>query len=365
MNTYFAPAERVDQVTLKKEIGLVTHSPIMRGLLRSVRGLLAVVNEQRQVIACNDELFSALNIYNPHSVLGIRPGEALGCAYANEHPGGCGTSKFCASCGAAIAMVSSLKTNEHAERLCALRTQKDDITSDIALKIHSQPIMIKNRRFLILFIQDITKEELQAATERKLCSDVYNSLQIETDNSSPKDTQESIRKAQRAVDELALQRQLMRSSDPKYHSATQRLNSAQIFREAIEEAQNHPSAKNITFSLSAPAELHLQTNKALLMRILSTMMINACEATTDKGTINLEIKQHGENVVFSVWNKSAIPPEIQLRIFQRHYSTKKQPGRGVGTYSMKLFGEHYLRGKVSFFSSPEEGTTFYLSLPTI
>lgn len=44
-------------------------------------------------------------------------------------------------------------------------------------------------------------------------------------------------------------------------------------------------------------------------------------------------------------------PKLLLRIFQRSFSTKGAKGRGLGTYSMKLFGETYLGGQVSFRSS--------------
>jgi sensor histidine kinase regulating citrate/malate metabolism len=37
-------------------------------------------------------------------------------------------------------------------------------------------------------------------------------------------------------------------------------------------------------------------------------------------------------------------------------------GRGIGTYSMKLFGEKYLKGKVWFTSSAENGTSFFFEL---
>jgi len=68
------------------------------------------------------------------------------------------------------------------------------------------------------------------------------------------------------------------------------------------------------------------------------------------------------SVVFSVQNPGVMPHTTQLQIFQRSFSTRG-PGRGTGTYSIKLFGEHYLKGKVWFSSSEEEGTTFFLSLP--
>jgi sensor histidine kinase regulating citrate/malate metabolism len=54
---------------------------------------------------------------------------------------------------------------------------------------------------------------------------------------------------------------------------------------------------------------------------------------------------------------------VQLQIFQRSFSTKGENGRGIGAYSVKLFGEGYLKGKVAFSSSDPEGTVFSLSLP--
>ena len=38
-------------------------------------------------------------------------------------------------------------------------------------------------------------------------------------------------------------------------------------------------------------------------------------------------------------------------------------GRGIGTYSIRLLGERYLGGRVSFDSTPEAGTTFRIHLP--
>ena len=62
-------------------------------------------------------------------------------------------------------------------------------------------------------------------------------------------------------------------------------------------------------------------------------------------------------------NGGVIPPEVQARIFQRSFSTKAARGRGLGTYSMKLLGERYLGGEVSFVSTPETGTVFSIRLP--
>lgn len=55
-------------------------------------------------------------------------------------------------------------------------------------------------------------------------------------------------------------------------------------------------------------------------------------------------------------------PEHARKIFTRNFTTKQQIGHGLGTYSMKLFGEKVLGGNVAFSTSESEGTTFRLTL---
>lgn len=115
-------------------------------------------------------------IQSPVETLGLRPGEALHCIHAHEEPAGCGTTKFCSTCGAAIAIVASLGSNEPVERSCAMAIDRDGHTSDIALKVRSQPIEIDGSRFVLLFLQDITVEQHRAALERTFFHDISNML---------------------------------------------------------------------------------------------------------------------------------------------------------------------------------------------
>ncbi len=57
-----------------------------------------------------------------------------------------------------------------------------------------------------------------------------------------------------------------------------------------------------------------------------------------------------------------MPPEIQLQVFNRSFSTNGT-GRGIGTYSIRLLGEKYLGGQVTFDSFDGGGTTFRIHLP--
>jgi signal transduction histidine kinase len=93
------------------------------------------------------------------------------------------------------------------------------------------------------------------------------------------------------------------------------------------------------------------------------MLLNALEASDGEPAVKFQIETADTNVIFSVWNRQAIAPHIAPRIFQRNFSTKSGSGRGLGTFSMRLFGETYLKGQVSFVTSEDQGTTFSLTLP--
>jgi hypothetical protein len=115
--------------------------------------LLAILNEHRQIVALNDSFLKMLGIDDPSECLGLRPGEALQCIHANEEPDGCGTTRFCSSCGAAIAIVSSLGQDKPVERICLLSAKKADTTIDLALLVRSHPIRIDGKGFYYYFFR--------------------------------------------------------------------------------------------------------------------------------------------------------------------------------------------------------------------
>ncbi len=371
MDTYYAPAERSDPATINNEIRIVTGSPVMAGLLETVGGLLAVVNEQRQVIALNPALLDTLGVDDPQKVLGLRPGEILSCVYCADEPAGCGTTKMCSTCGAAIAMVTSLETDSCSERLCALKTVSNGKPRELALSVRSQPIRIGGCRFLLLFLQDVTRQEFQASLERTFFHDIRNTLQIMVGMSDllmddqPSEEVLTIQKTtERLLHEVALQKRLMNGTSSHYTAYLTSIDAVVVFDELREEMKKHPVAVGKTLSFQPEIKfVPVQTDRPMLTRILINMIINACEATPAGGTVKLGIARDAKTVDFTVWNSGMIAPDITARIFQRHFSTKNQPGRGLGTYSMKLFGEKYLRGKVGFSSTEEDGTVFRLSLP--
>ena len=90
---------------------------------------------------------------------------------------------------------------------------------------------------------------------------------------------------------------------------------------------------------------------------------NALEAVGSGAKVSISAYEYGENIRFVVANDGVMPKHIQLQIFNRSFSTKAKKGRGIGTYSVKLLIENYLKGKVSFISNQEEQTKFIIEVP--
>ena len=371
-NTYFAPAEKTSEAEIVQEIELLNHNPFISGLLHSLSGLLAVLDTNRQILAMNDSFLKMVGIDDPHKALGMRPGDVLQCIHAHDQPAGCGTTKYCSTCGAAIAIVSSLKYNTPVEKICALTANRCGKEVDVSLLVKSHPITIEGRRFLLLFLQDITQQQQWAALERTFFHDINNLLTMLVGGSEllvrkhPSKLAHTVHHAsERIVQEIAIQRYLSQTHSHAYLPAWVESSTTEIMKELASFFANHPSAheKHLEFAVDYPKQA-ITTDFSLLMRVLNNMVINALEAGDKQEVVKVWIDQNdADTIFFRVWNARKIPDDVSRRIFQRNFSTKEQAGRGIGTFSMKLLGEKILGGEVSFSTSEEEGTVFSFKHP--
>lgn len=356
---------------LQEKIALVTRNPVTDNLMQSVSGLLAVLDDQRQVMSVNDSFLEFLGNNKRGKVLGLRLGEAIACINAKEAPGGCGTGRFCSSCGVANAILTSLVEDKPVERICAANIEQNGQEMEICFQVRASPIIFENQKFIVLLMQDISAQHAQAALERVFFHDIGNILTIlmgATENlDKGRDNRKLIDITRRAClrlkNEVEIQRTLSRTKASSYQVSLRKVELSQIVKELEEVVTQHQAAagKSLLLPESLP-ERELHTDPSLLVRILLNMLTNAFEATDHGGHAKLSVVNGEGGTTFMIWNAGEIPPEIRPRIFQRHFSTKEGQGRGLGTYSMKLFGEKVLHGKVDFSSSKESGTTFRLTI---
>ncbi len=371
METHFAPPENTNEAELAIEIEIVSKNPVLSGLLNSVSGLLAVLDENRQIVALNDSFLKMIGIDSPEEALGLRQGQVLNCVHSDEDPAGCGTTKYCSSCGAAIAIVSSMEADQPVEKICALSAKRGDKQVNIVLHVKSCPIRISKRRFLLIFLQDITRQQQMAALERTFFHDINNMLSMllmACDllvEEYPAELAQNIHTASHRLHrEIAIQRALSQSQTYNYQPSRCEIAVKKIFSDLESYFANHPVALNKTIQFIGKApDILINTDLSLLFRVLCNMTINALEATQEDGHVKIWAEHEDKLLSFYVWNAQEIPAEIIHRIFERNFTTKEHSGRGIGTFSMKLFGEEILGGQVSFTSSRQKGTIFRFSHP--
>jgi signal transduction histidine kinase len=347
---------------LQREIALVRDSPVVAALLEAVDTVLLVLNSRRQVVAGNAPRRDLVWL------AGLRPGEMLACT--NARPAGCGTSPACETCGALGAILGCGRKERAVAGACVIPT---DGGASLEFDVRATPIELAGERFTVLSMRDVSAEKRREALEQVFFHDVLNTvsgMRAWTHRLARPDADVS-RMAERLD---GLSRQLER--EIRDHQAFVLAEGGQLVpqrsavpvRDLLEEVKDlfafHALARDRTIetSLSAP-DLQLETDRALLARVLVNMLRNALEATEPGGAVRLACEvAPGACVLLSAHNEGLVPPEVQPRIFERSFSTKG-PGRGLGTYGMKLIGERVLGGQVSFSSAAGRGTTFSILLP--
>lgn len=373
MSPLRATVGRADQDELQAAVSAVVRHPVVDGLLSAAGGLLAVLNPQRQILALNQAFLAMLAIDDAAAVLGLRPGEAIGCVHADEGPDGCGTGPDCPTCGCVAAVVESLDRNRPVERTCALSVARRGRRDDLFLRVRAAPVNLDGMPLVVVFLQDISLQQKWQAIERLFFHDVNNLVsgllstsEFILDGKGTADVQlvQDLQLfARRLAGEFEMQRSLIQDPIAGYQPMIRPVALRLVFEELVRRFANHPAARRRRLAVPpALPELSLNTDFALLMRVLTNMVTNAFEAIDAGQAVRVDFAEGPSGAVFSVSNPGVIPPENARRIFQRNFSTKGEAGRGLGTYSMKLFGEQWLGGRVEFTTAEADGTVFRFHL---
>ncbi|MEI7817386.1 MAG: sensor histidine kinase [Desulfuromonadales bacterium] len=375
METYFAPPVRHTKEEIDEDIKIASTHPLIDEVMKASSGMFAVLNEQRQLVAINESFLKTMGIENAAEVMGLRLGEYVRCVHACEMPGGCGTSKYCSTCGSVVATLTSLDTDETAENTCTIKTERDYKELDLYFNVRSHPIKIEEHKFLLLFLQDISIHQQWAYLEQTFLHDISNIMQGLIGTSELLNDESKVTKtrldtmgqlSRRLAQEVEIQKTLSTTLSHAYQPLYNKLTVHLIFDELSNIYNNHPLAIDRNLSFTYPEEdISFHSDHALVTRTLVNMVSNALEATTKNGWVTVKVETSGDTIIFCVWNPTVIPETVAIRMFQRNFSTKDGLGHGIGTFSMKLFGEKILGGQISFTSTDAEGTTFRFALQCI
>lgn len=370
--TLHAPAERHDDGRVAELSGDLDQYEGLRPIIDAMPGLVAVLNECRQVVMANKAMLEVLGDGDPAQLLGLRPGEIVDCRHAREMAAGCGTAEACSSCGA-VAAIMAAQVGRAKTNVCHI-SQTTGLALD--LRVTATPFRFEDRGLAIFAVQDISDENRRRVLERAFFHDILNTAgavqnlaNVLGTDPTPEDVEEFAplleHSAEQLVEEINAQRDLLAAESGDLVVHYEKVASRELVGEVASLYANHPAGKNRQVTVASDTvDVVLTSSPAFLRRILGNLVKNALEASPAGGEVIVGCVRGDSGLEFRVWNAGVMPRDVQLQLFKRSFSTKGA-GRGVGTYSVKLLVEGYLGGQVDFVSTEDEGTVFTVGLPLI
>ncbi|WP_022660505.1 sensor histidine kinase [Paucidesulfovibrio longus] len=335
-------------------------------------GGVFILNTRREIVYLHPRSAHLVTQKDINSCLGMRVGEALGCVNALEGENGCHTSRFCTYCGAVKALDGSEKYGQGREE-CNLLRQTGERVERLNLEVLAVRVENCGDNYFVFSVEDRSEAKELSALERFFFHDVLNlaggvrsmlemfepQLSAASENASDM----LMRAANRLVNEIVVQKKLCEALRDEMPVASEMIRSSRIGEDLIWLYQAYwPNGPRIQLDEGYESVM-LESDRALLERVLGNMIKNAAEASKRDQVVALGCNRTPSGIRFWVRNEGVLEDHVRNQLFRNSFSTKSK-NRGLGTQSMKLLGERYLGGKVGFDSSKQHGTVFYLELPS-
>lgn len=357
----------LEVVQRQSELFLGSHD---RAFLDILPTPFMALNTDRQIVFGNQALSRYLGGMEPESMLSMRPGEVLHCVYSHgEH--GCGTSEHCRECGTLRAIIGS-QAGQPMEMDCQVLYRARSVDAK-DLRMHTYPRTVGEEAFTLVFMEDIGADKRRENLERIFYHDalnaaggIYNAAMLLETGQAPPELIPAIRdRAEMLISDIERHRALQMAESGTLEVCTIPVSSTEIVESLISSMDGLARKVSVGLSRGEVEPMELVTDRDLLFRVMENYAKNAIEAakgTGGAGGVVVSMTREGRLARYAVSNPGYIPLDVQHQIFKRSFSTKGR-GRGLGTFSAKLFTENYLGGSVGFESTKEGGTTFWALLP--
>ena len=340
----------------------------------AIPSALLVLNRNRQIIFVNQSLLEEIGLSSCKAVSGKRPGEIFNCVHAHAEPSGCGTTGFCRYCGAFNAIVRSYQGGQITQDCHIMLAGTGTEPKALDLRVTVTPMRVRSMPLTVIYAVNIKDEVRRNALERVFFHDILNTagatrgfMELLAEEKLPERGKRlattALSAAERLEQELINQSTLSRAERGELACRPSQANSLALLERAAQEYDNNPLSEGIRVAVAPEAEeFCLMTDATLLGRVLDNLVKNAVEASRPGETVTLDCRTEQGNALFSVHNPTVMPEPVRKQVFHGAFSTKG-PGRGIGTYSVRLLTEGFLGGGVSFISLLGEGTMFTVSIP--
>jgi len=331
-----------------------------------------LLDKNRKIIHSNNRFLNDNELASVTALFGKGPGDIFQCE--NAELAGCGNSKNCSFCGIFRTISECHRTNAVITNPCKLIVNRNAFIKAFEFTARCSPIKVGNDRYFLLTLTDESAENRKLNLERIFFHDVLNMvnglqgllqvMRLLPSQDEPNDYLNMFSNiANRLCETITSQRDLLNAEKKELAVTLKQVTAKEVIDMVKENSLfiGNEDAKNIQIKMNK-TDLKFHTDPVLLSRVLVNMVKNALEAPNTTPVVTLGCKANNNHIDFYVHNYAYIGEDSAKSIFQPMCSTKGN-NRGLGTYSMRLIGENYLKGKIRFKSLPEKGTTFTIQLP--
>jgi signal transduction histidine kinase len=136
-----------------------------------------------------------------------------------------------------------------------------------------------------------------------------------------------------------------------------------VVRRAADAVLARPEFRHRLISIQASSDTTGLFDSKKIERLFFNLLLNACEATSDRGKINIEIKSSDSSFEVRIADDGVgIPAAIRSTLFDPFISSGKSNGTGLGLAIVsKVVHDHY--GSISVEETGETGTVFLVRFP--
>lgn len=370
--THFLSPQRLAPEGILPDVERLRQNDLAIALLRASADPTAIMNEHRQIVLGNAAAARAAG-RDDAELVGLRFGEAMQCVELVNAPDGCGTAPNCRYCGAAQALEAAIEFRRSETRVCRMLREPGASSSEANdLSVTTLPIDVDGRRFVAVSLRDITNDNRRATLEAAFFHGVLadaTSLEGVLDiwpDLAPRERAAMIQPMVELTSRIARTTETLRdlalAEQGQLATMFDIASAREVLACAVDSCRTVASVRDVTIDVQPGGDAVLYTDRGLLTRAVVNVLTNAIEATSrgERATVGLEPLP---SPVIWVRNPSVMTADVQAQIFHRAFTTKREAGRGIGTYSARLIIERYLSGRVSFTSAEDAGTIFRITLP--
>jgi hypothetical protein len=338
----------------------------------AVTAPVMILNRNRELVFCNSVMLDLLDARTHEEVLGLRPGDLLGCIHANEGPHGCGSSESCSVCGVLGATMEAMNKGRTVHE-AHIDTTDRGVGGEFDLRLWCSPLPTELGVLTVVSVADSTSATRRAAVERLFFHDLLNVASAlgglaecvaEDVTDELRDTASLVHAlSQRLIEEIETQRLVLAAEQNQLSTTIEPVQALPLLQRLSSTYHSRAATSGCELRVASEStDITIVTDRTILLRVLGNMIKVAIDAAKRGDCITIGCRAEGDRGVFWALIPRPLTDAVLSGLF--HGSVSRTMARGkLASYGMQLLNDRYLHGNISYHVSETEGTRLTASYP--